>query len=193
MLRMAATTRITAGAWRGRLIETPRGLSVRPTRSLIRQSLFNILGESVVGIDMVDLYAGAGTVGFEALSRGATAVTFVDRDPAALRAISVTAERFACGGRCRTVRSDVAAWLRRDAEAAAAAGLVFIDAPYRDDELALTLELLGAHPPALVVCEHHHKRQLPERIGRLVRARETRHGLTTLTFLHRSNDGAGAA
>lgn len=193
MVRMAASTRITAGAWRGRLIETPRGLGVRPTRSLIRQSLFNILGDTVAGIDMLDLYAGAGTVGFEALSRGAASVTFVDRDPAALRVISLTAERFACGGRCRILRSDVAAWLRRNPEAAAAAGIAFIDAPYRDDELALTLDLLGAHPPALVVCEHHHKRQLPERIGTLRRARETRHGLTTLTFLHRSNDGAGAA
>jgi 16S rRNA (guanine966-N2)-methyltransferase len=189
---MAATTRITAGEWRGRVIETPRGMSIRPTRALIRQSLFNIVGEAVVDAGILDLYAGAGTVGFEALSRGAMSATFVDRDPAAHRVIAATAQRLGCAGRCRIVRSDVAAWVRRNAGAVRAAGLVFVDAPYRDDELMITLELLGAHAPALAVCEHHVKRRLPERIGALVQARETRHGLTTLTFLQRSSDGAGA-
>ena len=190
---MSAATRITAGEWRGRLIETPSGLQIRPTRSLIRQSLFNILGPATDGMAVLDLYAGAGTVGFEALSRGAASVTFVDRDQMALRLIAATAERFGCTDRCRTVRADVAAWLRRSGDTVAAAGLAFVDAPYRDSELDATLELLGAHPPALVVCEHHMKRRLPEHIGALERARETRHGLTTLTFLRRSTDGADAA
>ena len=91
------------------------------------------------------------------------------------------------------MRSDVAAWLRRSPATVAAADLAFVDAPYRDTELDATLQLLGAHPPALVVCEHHVKRRLPERIGALERARETRHGLTTLTFLRRSTEGADAA
>ena len=190
---MGAATRITAGEWRGRVIETPRGLQVRPTRSLIRQSLFNILGPSVEGMAVLDLYAGAGTVGFEALSRGAASATFVDHDRVPLACIAATVERLGCGERCHAVRSDVAAWLRRSPATVAAADLAFVDAPYRDDELDATLELLGAHPPELVVCEHHAKRRLPERIGSLERARETRHGLTTLTFLRRSTDGADAA
>lgn len=190
---MSAATRITAGEWRGRVIETPRGLRIRPTRSLIRQSLFNILGPDIEGMAVLDLYAGAGTVGFEALSRGAASATFVDRDPVPLRCIATTAERLGCADRCRAVRSDVAAWLRRSPATAADSDLAFVDAPYRDDELDVTLDLLGAHPPALVVCEHHVKRRLPERIGALERARETRHGLTTLTFLRRSTDGADAA
>ena len=190
---MGAATRITAGEWRGRVIETPRGMDVRPTRSLIRQSLFNILGPSVEGMIVLDLYAGAGTVGFEALSRGAASATFVDRDRQPLGCITTTAERLGCGDRCRVVRSDVAAWLRRNPGTAGEADLAFVDAPYRDTELDTTLGLLGAHPPALVVCEHHVKRRLPERIGALERARETRHGLTTLTFLRRSTDRADAA
>jgi 16S rRNA (guanine966-N2)-methyltransferase len=190
---MSAATRITAGEWRGRVIETPRGLRIRPTRSLIRQSLFNILGPQIEDMTVLDLYAGAGTVGFEALSRGAASATFVDRDRVPLACIAATAERFGCGDRCHTVRSDVAAWLRRSPATVAGADLAFVDAPYRDAELDATLELLGAHPPALVVCEHHIKRRLPEHIGALERARETRHGLTTLTFLRRSTDGADAA
>ena len=190
---MSAATRITAGEWRGRVIETPRGLQIRPTRSLIRQSLFNIIGPAIEGMTVLDLYAGAGTVGFEALSRGAASATFVDRDRVALGCIATTAERLGCGDRCHVVRSDVAAWLRRSPATVAAADLAFVDAPYRDTELDATLQLLGAHPPALVVCEHHVKRRLPERIGALERARETRHGLTTLTFLRRSTDGADAS
>ena len=189
----AASTRITAGEWRGRLIETPRGMSIRPTRSLIRQSLFNILGATVAGVRMIDLYAGAGTVGFEALSRGAGSVTFVDRDREALHLIVTTAARLGCADRCTLVRSDAAAWLRRNSDDVDGTGLVFVDAPYRDTELDTVLGLLGSHPPALVVCEHHFKRRLPERIGALVQARETRHGLTTLTFLQRSTNRAGAA
>lgn len=190
---MSAATRITAGEWRGRLIETPRGMLIRPTRSLIRQSLFNILGRDIEGMTVLDLYAGAGTVGFEALSRGAASATFVDRDRVPLACIITTAERFHCADRCHIARSDVAAWLRRSPATVAAADLAFVDAPYRDEELDTTLELLGAHAPGLVVCEHHVKRRLPERIGALERARETRHGLTTLTFLRRSSDGADAA
>ena len=190
---MSAATRITAGEWRGRVIDTPRGMQIRPTRSLIRQSLFNILGPAIEGIAVLDLYAGAGTVGFEALSRGAASATFVDHDRVPLGCVATTAARLGCGGRCNIVRSDVAAWLRRSPATAVAADLAFVDAPYRDTELTATLELLGEHPPALVVCEHHVKRRLPERIGALERARETRHGLTTLTFVRRSNDGADAA
>ena len=188
---MAATTRITAGEWRGRVIDTPRGLAIRPTRSMVRESLFNILGARVVDARVVDLYAGAGTVGFEALSRGAASVTFVDRDAGALRLVAATAERLGCRDRCRLVRSDAAAWLRRAGDEPAGADLVFIDAPYRDTDLDRVLELLSQHPPALVVCEHHVKRSLPERIGSLERVRETRHGLTTLTFLQRTTDGPG--
>jgi len=77
-----AQTRITAGQWRGRIVGTQTGMRIRPTRSMVRESLFNILGGRVDGARVLDLYAGAGTLGFEALSRQAATATFVDRDPA---------------------------------------------------------------------------------------------------------------
>src|SRR2546430_3279091 len=88
-----AQTRITAGEWRGRLIDTPRGMSTRPTRSMIRQSLFDILGAAVAGAAVLDVYAGAGTVGFEALSRGAQEVVLVEHGRQAVTAIRGTAAR----------------------------------------------------------------------------------------------------
>jgi 16S rRNA (guanine966-N2)-methyltransferase len=180
-----AETRITAGEWRGRVVSTPPGLEVRPTRSLVRQSLFDILGPRVVGARMLDLYAGAGTVGFEALSRGAAAVTFVERHRDALRLIAMTAERFGCRDRCSIVGADVRRWLRGAAAATSGADICYVDAPYQDPELDAVLELLGAAPPRLVVCEHHRARGIAERIGTLTKTREARYGLTTISFLQR--------
>jgi len=175
-------TRITGGDFRGRVVETPRGSLVRPTRGMVRESLFDILGDRVADAAVLDLYAGSGALGFEALSRGAAQVTFVERDERALRAISATAARFGCADRCHPVRSDVVRFLRHHGDDVAATALCFMDAPYRDPELEVVLQCLGSSPPALVVCEHHRRRALPGRAGLLRRAREVRHGLTTLTF-----------
>jgi len=182
-----AETRITAGEWRGRALATPRhGREVRPTTSLVRQALFDILGDTVRGARVVDLYAGAGTVGFEALSRGAAHATFVERDRAALDCVVQSAERLGCRDRVRTVTGEVVAWLRGRPREAAAADVVFLDAPYRDEGVVEALELLGEQPPALVVCEHHRARRLPERLGGLARVRESAYGTTQLTILRRA-------
>jgi 16S rRNA (guanine966-N2)-methyltransferase len=181
-----AQTRITAGAWRGRVVSTPHGREVRPTRAMVRQSVFDILGNRVVGACVLDLYAGAGTVGFEALSRGATTATFVERQREALALIAKTAERFGCRDRCSLIGADVRRWLRGATSVTEDTDLCYVDAPYQDPELEAVLELLGAAPPRLVVCEHHRAREIPEQIGSLTRFREARYGLTTISFLQRT-------
>jgi len=181
-----AETRITAGEWRGRALVTPRhGHEVRPTTALVRQALFNILGDTVAGARVVDLYAGAGTVGFEALSRGAAHATFVEHDRAALDCVLQSAERLGCRDRVRIVTADVVTWLRGRPRELAAADVVYLDAPYRDEGVVEALRLLGEQPPALVVCEHHRARRLPDRLGGLARVRESAYGTTQLTMLRR--------
>ena len=183
-----AQTRITAGEWRGRVIDTPRGLAVRPTRSMVRESLFNVIRDRVGGAAVLDLYAGAGTLGFEALSRGALHATFVDRDHASVQAMTTTAARFGCAERCSILRADVIRYLERSPEHVAAAAICFLDAPYRDPELEHVLTLLGQAPPQLVVCEHHERRLIPQRIGALQLVRQLRHGLTTLSLLQPTSE-----
>ena len=139
-----AQTRITAGDWRGRVVSTPSGREVRPTRAMVRQSVYDILGTRVVGARVLDLYAGAGTVGFEALSRGAATATFVERHREALALIAKTAERFGCSDRCTLVGADVRRWLRGASAQTEEADLCYVDAPYQDPELESVLELLGA-------------------------------------------------
>ena len=180
----AAATRITAGAWRGRQVDTPPGLATRPTTSLVRQALFNILGD-VDGAAVVDLFAGAGTVGFEALSRGAARVTFVERDRPTLRLVARTAERLGCADRCRLVAADALAWVRGRPPDLAGADLVYLDAPYRDTGAIAVLGALGAQSPPLVVCEHHRAAMLPDAVGGLERVREATYGTTRLTFFRR--------
>lgn len=184
-----AQTRITAGEWRGRALVTPRGgRELRPTTSMVRLALFNILGDAVEDAAVLDLYAGAGTVGFEALSRGARRVTFVERERAAVECILATAGKLGCQDRVSAQQAEVGAWLRANPRAAGQADVAFLDAPYRDEAGAdRALALLGEHPPALVVCEHHRAHRLPERIGGLARIRESTYGATRLTILRRDD------
>lgn len=179
----AAQTRITGGEWRGRVLTTPREQLLRPTRAVVREALFNILGDAVIGASVIDLFAGAGTVGFEALSRGAGTVTFVDRDARALGLIQATADRLHCAHACRLTRDDAGSWVQRHTAEVRGADMVFVDAPYQDDSVLAVLEGLGAVPARLVVCEHHRARILPDRVGGLSVVRRNRYGITELSIL----------
>jgi 16S rRNA (guanine(966)-N(2))-methyltransferase RsmD len=149
----------------------------------VREALFNILRDDVPGADIVDLFAGAGTVGFEALSRGARRVTFVDRDQRALDHVRASAATLRCSERCRLVGSEALGWVRARPRELRDAGIVFVDAPYLDDSVVDVLEALGQAPPPVVVCEHHRARLLPDRIGGLALVRRGRYGITDLSVL----------
>ncbi len=187
----AAQTRITAGQWRGKLLSTPREQLLRPTRAVVREALFNILGDAVDGARFVDLFAGAGTVGFEALSRGAAGVTFVDRDARALAHVRNSAHRLGCAERCEAVLADALDWVRSRPAQLAEADVIFLDAPYQDADIEHVLVALGHAPGAIVVCEHHRARVLPDRIGDLAVVRRSRYGITELSILRPSGEEVG--
>ncbi|MBJ7593937.1 MAG: 16S rRNA (guanine(966)-N(2))-methyltransferase RsmD [Candidatus Dormibacteraeota bacterium] len=178
-----AQTRITGGEWRGRRLSTPREQILRPTRAMVREAIFNILGDEVVGATVVDIFAGAGTVGFEALSRGAAQAVFVDRDERALAHVRATAQALGCAERCQVIRADALGWVRSRPAELRAGDVVFLDAPYRDDTGNAVLDALGEAPPRVVVCEHHRARSLPDRIGGLAVVRHRRYGITDLSVL----------
>jgi 16S rRNA (guanine966-N2)-methyltransferase len=181
-------TRITSGAFRGRLVDSPRGRDVRPTTALVRKALFDILGDNVEDSVFVDLYAGTGAVGFEALSRGAARAVLVERDASLLQLVRSTAVRLGCADRVRAVGADAVVWLRSRPADLAAADIAFLDAPYRDDSVEHAIAALGDAPPRLVVCEHHRARRLPEEPGGLRRVRQAHYGTTQLTFYRRTAD-----
>jgi 16S rRNA (guanine966-N2)-methyltransferase len=121
--------RITTGRFKGRVIRTVNDLSVRPATDRVRQTIFNILAHrmDLEEITILDLFAGSGSLGFEALSRGAARATFVESDPRVLAALEQTAQQLGCTDSADIVRGDAVRYVRR---ARAAYHLVFVDPPY---------------------------------------------------------------
>jgi len=180
--------RIIGGADRGRRLRAPRGLHTRPTADRMRVTLFDILGPSVAGARVLDLFAGTGAVGIEALSRGAARAVFVERDPAALRALRGNLATLGLGRQAaRVVAGDVLAALPSLAASEAPVDLVFVDPPYAGGAAGRALAALAGSPllapGARVVIQHSVRTPLPLPSG-LVPAREPRRfGDTALTFL----------
>jgi 16S rRNA (guanine(966)-N(2))-methyltransferase RsmD len=121
--------RVIAGRWGGRRLQAPPGQATRPTSDRVREALFSVLGERVAGARVLDLFAGSGALGIEALSRGATGATFVDSAPAAVRALR--ANLAVLGADADVRRQDVARFLAGAPTAARQYDLVFLDPPYR--------------------------------------------------------------
>jgi 16S rRNA (guanine966-N2)-methyltransferase len=138
--------RVIAGSHRGRELIAPRGHATRPTSDRVREALFSILGASVVDAAVLDLFAGSGALGVEALSRGAAAATFVDSSAAAAR--TVRRNLLALGIEAEVVQARAQRFLRTAREQARQYDLVFLDPPYRQAR-ELARELTETLPPVL--------------------------------------------
>ena len=178
--------RVRAGALKGRRLVTPRGSTTRPTADQVRIALMDTLMPRLPGARLLDLFAGAGGVGLEALSRGAGHATFVERDARAVQALRANVETLGLAAQARVERSDVRAALERLAREEARFDVVFLDPPYDADLVTPTLERLGGSalvaPDGLVIAQHLTKQPPPEVLGRLRAYRTRRFGETTLTF-----------
>ncbi len=189
---MAEAGRVIAGTARSIRLDAP-GPGTRPFGDRVKQTLFAILEPELPGARFLDLFAGSGAAGIEALSRGAAAATFVERDRAAIAVIHANLERTHLGARATVVRGDALAWLRepsRDDEPPWSVAVV--DPPYADTEaLAAAHEALGPRlpPGGRVIAKHFWRDTPPARIGLLASERERRFGETALTFYRRTEDG----
>ena len=170
--------RIIAGAYKGRNLKSPPSLDVRPTSDRLRETLFNVIAPFIEDARFLDLCAGSGAVGIEALSRGASHVTFVDRSRRMCKLIEANVELCRISEAQQVIYcSEAIEFLKHSKNESW--DIVFFDPPYKDDYLK-TLQLLGNN--TLVIAEHHHKTELPETIGNLHRARILKQGDSSLTF-----------
>jgi 16S rRNA (guanine966-N2)-methyltransferase len=188
--------RVIAGKFRSRVLQAPVGLDTRPTADRLRETLFNVLTQGAVdrvaGSAFLDLYAGSGAVGIEALSRGATSATFVEEGVSALAILAKNLETFGIGrDPARVEKKNVSRYLRGLAAKpdAATFGVIFLDPPYEmAEEYSTTLNLLGGEclnllaDGAVVVAEHRRKASLEERYGALQRTRVKEQGDAGLSF-----------
>jgi len=178
--------RISAGEHRGRKLKSPPGRQTRPTSDLVRQALFNVLGARLQGARILDLFAGTGAVGLEALSRGAASATFVEREPAALRSLRDNVAALSAGGRARVLAAEVLPTIRRLAEAGERFDCVFLDPPYGLELSGACLEALApgkiVEENGVLVIQSRHTERLPERVGIFGQRWRRRYGESSLTF-----------
>ena len=183
--------RIIGGALGGRKIRAPHGQATRPTSDRVREAIFNILGPPPEGARVLDLFAGAGGLGMEALSRGAASATFVDDAVAAARCVGDNLLALGLQDRGQVLRLDARRALARLVAAGARFAWVFLDPPYAGDEAERALAELGGPmldllaEEAVVVVEHDRRRSLAAEHGALARRDERRYGDTLVSFYGR--------
>jgi len=177
--------RIIAGTLKGRRLAPPDWPGLRPSSDRLRETLFNVIAPRIEGATFLDLCAGTGAVGIEALSRGASRVTFVDQDP---RACALIAKNLAgCGvaGRYTILRA------KADQAGGTIQGghlIVFLDAPYADQHLDVLVNRAADYVAGggVLIVEHARRRALDGHAGRLVRVRDLRSGDSCLSFFAES-------
>jgi 16S rRNA (guanine966-N2)-methyltransferase len=171
--------RVAGGDARGRPLKTPKG--IRPTQGMVKEAIFNLIGPGIAGVYVLDLFAGSGALGIEALSRGAESVTFVDREPRGLAILRQNLDALDLKARARVVRGDVVRWLRGSPDDIKRAGVVLMDPPYDDVVLDRALEVLDREVgDAMLVVEHSRRHELPA-LTRLRIDRQRRYGDTMVT------------
>ena len=179
--------RIIAGTHRGRRISAPRGTATRPTADRVREALFSIVGP-IEGLDVLDLFAGSGALGLEALSRGAASATFVESGRPAVACLRANVAALGMGDRARIVARDWRSALVAERAARRRFGLCLLDPPYSlTDRVVAQLgpELAPlAGPPGIVVIEHSAARPPPEPSGLEITSRTDRtYGDTSVTVM----------
>jgi 16S rRNA (guanine(966)-N(2))-methyltransferase RsmD len=181
--------RVIAGKFRSRALSAPKGLKTRPTSDRLRETLFNVIASRIEGARFVDLYAGSGAVGIEAISRDAGFVWFAEGAPAAVKAIRENlavlkiVDGYSIEGRGAAVLLEELARRREKVD------LVFLDPPYEaEQEYRRTLEFLGSRcqdllaEDARVIAEHRSKVNLEENYGALSKVRVLKQGDAALSF-----------
>jgi len=178
--------RIISGKFRGRRLKGPRGTDLRPTGDRLKETLFNIIAPGIVGSSVLDVFAGTGAIGLEALSRGAEQVVFIESGAEAVRLIHQNLALCGVTGGFRVLQADVFTALRTLARDAFVADLMFLDPPYHWGPYGDLIEILfgsGIAPPgSMVMIEHHRKSLLPEAGKGFQRVRTVRQGDKYISF-----------
>jgi len=185
--------RIIAGTHRSRILKSLKGLALRPTSDYLRETLFNVLGPSINGSRFLDLYAGTGAIGIEALSRGAIEAVFVENHAAAAKLIRENLASLNITSGVRVIAADASATLKKLSSLGGHAfDFVFLDPPYASEhEYEVTMNLLRTSsllsPNSVVIAEHRKSFLLADSFGDLQRVRTLKQGDAVLSFYRLSS------
>lgn len=186
--------RVIAGSAGGRRLKSLPGQSTRPTADRIKESLFAILGGRVAAARFLDLFAGTGSIGIEALSRGAMQAVFVDKGEPAVRVIRDNLELTGLAAQAEVLRLDVSRAVARLAGAGRQFDLIFLDPPYEAGRVLPTLLAIARSgvlaPGACLIAEHSRREEVPVTNGAgLDLRRQEKYGDTVLTFWRSAAEG----
>ncbi len=178
----ASSLRVIAGALKGRRLESPTWTGLRPTSDKLRETLFNVLAPRIEGARVLDGYAGTGAVGIEALSRGASHVTFIEQDRRAAALVTANLARCGIASGYAIIQSSVLQGVQR-LRGGPPFDVILLDPPY-DSDIQDVLPHVGeiVKTDGVVVVEHARKSPPPPAPGRLARVRELKSGDSALTF-----------
>ena len=179
--------RIISGTSRGRRLVTPKSQAIRPTSDRVKESIFNILGDEVEGKVVLDLFAGTGNLGIEALSRGARKALFVEKGRQALRLIQKNLSQFGMKGRSEILPKDVSRAIGILKQRGESFDLILMDPPYEKGLIQKTLLKLYLHriyhEESILVIEHDRREPIPERVEGWILTRQRGIGDTVISFL----------
>jgi len=179
--------RITTGIYKGRRINMPK--DIRPTQEKVRKALFDILGD-ISGLSFLEVFAGSGAIGIEALSRGAKEVVFIEKDKKCIQAIKDNLMLLGYLG-YRVIGLDTLEAIKRISQQNDKFNIIFLDPPYYKDLAKKTLKILGAYdilaPNGFIIVQHFKKESLPGVQGGLVLFKQAHYGDTVLSFYRKVN------
>ncbi|MGB9903356.1 MAG: 16S rRNA (guanine(966)-N(2))-methyltransferase RsmD [Desulfotomaculales bacterium] len=178
--------RVSAGNLKGRRLKTPVNWTGRPTTEMVKGALFNILAPVLEGSRFLDLFAGCGNVGIEALSRGARTVFFVEKDPRAVKVIAENLRILSLSAFARVMRDDVFVAVKKLGRKGERFEVIFLDPPYGRHMEVPVMEAIAKsgllQPEGVLIAESTKREVLPFRINGLVLVRQEKYGDTMLTF-----------
>lgn len=175
--------RVIAGKYKGRKLQSPENYDIRPTTDKAKEALFSILTEEIAGARVLDLFAGTGALGIEALSRGASECVFADSSRTSLRLIRGNLEHCGIGGEAKVMSGDFRKVL---GGLYGTFDIILLDPPYNKGLLEDAIELIRSQElledGGVIVCEHRREEQLPEEIAGFIREKERRYGIVKLSI-----------
>lgn len=180
--------RVITGTARGMTLKAPKGMDTRPTLDQVKEGIFSAIQFEVEGRRVLDLFAGSGQMGIEALSRGAASAVFVDRGQEAIRIVRENLEKTGLLARAKIVRADYLAYLAACRERF---DLIFLDPPYAEVFLESSLKRISEidilSDGGIIITERPFGKELPAEIAGLRRARDYRYGRAAVTIYRRCN------
>jgi 16S rRNA (guanine(966)-N(2))-methyltransferase RsmD len=187
MLLQGIGMRIITGSAKGTQLKAPRGLATRPTADRVKESVFNILGDIVIDAHVLDIFAGTGNLGLEALSRGATTAVFIDNSTESIDIIKANAERTKLTAHTEIYKNDVIRALDKFVQNGRSFDLIFCDPPYNQGLVQIVLDRIENHsllkPKGILVIEHSKHETITDDWNNLQLRRVERYGETLVSFL----------